>query len=134
MTEEKLPKELPLISDEEIDRAKDIILKVGRSVGMIQVNRVMANTQRSVDQLLYDALWAENERLKVELQDKQEGFQFYYNLVDSQKAELAKVRQENEGLKLSLSEAQNAAVKLAEELGLSRHEVAILKKLKSGGA
>ena len=70
MTEqEKLPKELPMIGDKYWDCFAQMEL------------------QRNADQLLYDALWAENERLQIYcnmLEHK------YVNSVD--KAELAKVR------------------------------------------
>ena len=79
MTEEKLPRELPEIGDKYWDAFNQMGL------------------QRNADQLLYDALWAENERLRIvngDITIQNDALTFKVNALG---AELAKVKLEMVG-------------------------------------
>jgi len=87
MTTEKPPKELPVISDRYLSR------KYFNPYETEDAFEDGKQLQLTADQLLYNALWAENERLKEEMKKLE------LRLVecvspDEARAELAKVRQE----------------------------------------
>jgi len=67
MTKAKLPKELPLLGDGEVERIVTHMVEVGQQGYLTTAVFKGANRQRKADQLLYNAALEENERLEAEL-------------------------------------------------------------------
>ena len=91
MADEKLPRELPVLTDEEL---RGIRVRMGDDYGDLILTCVkVAEVQHAADQLLYDALW-EKKRLELKKETAVGEAIKWARKVEELETELAKVRRE----------------------------------------